>query len=166
MIIYLILGILFVISSVMFFVLKRKGLKFISGILSCVLIVITALISFNPLINSINYGLDLQGGFEVLYEVSPINKEDKLNSDMVYNTYKALLKRVDILGVSEPEITIEGDNRIRVKLAGITNKEEAREVLSSTAMLRYLVMSMVSLRLVYLLKIRICFMMLLVKYLR
>ena len=137
MIIYLILGILFVISSVMFFVLKRKGLKFISGVIACILIVITALISFNPLINSINYGLDLQGGFEVLYEVSPINKEDKLNSDMVYNTYKALLKRVDILGVSEPEITIEGDNRIRVKLAGITNKEEAREVLSSTASLTF-----------------------------
>ena len=137
MIIYLILGILFVVSSVMFFVLKRKGLKFISGVIACILIVITALISFNPLINSINYGLDLQGGFEVLYEVSPINKEDKLNSDMVYNTYKALLKRVDILGVSEPEITIEGDNRIRVKLAGITNKEEAREVLSSTASLTF-----------------------------
>ena len=43
---------------------------------------------------------------------------------------KSILKRIDILGVSEPEITIEGDNRIRVKLAGVTNKEEAREVLS------------------------------------
>ena len=43
----------------------------------------------------------------------------------------------DILGVSEPEITIEGDNHIRVKLAGVTNKEEAREVLSSTASLTF-----------------------------
>jgi len=47
------------------------------------------------------------------------------------------LKRIDILGVSEPEITIEGDNRIRVRLAGVTNKEEAREVLSSTASLTF-----------------------------
>ena len=56
---------------------------------------------------------------------------------MVYNTYQALLKRIDILGVSEPEITIEGNNRIRVKLAGVTNEDQAREILSSTASLTF-----------------------------
>ena len=44
---------------------------------------------------------------------------------MVYNTYKAILKRVDILGVNEPEIAIEDNNKIRIALAGIKNKEEA-----------------------------------------
>jgi len=136
-IIYIILSILFIISILVFFIMKKRVVKVISGITFCVVIIVICLISFNPLISSINYGLDLQGGFEVLYEVSPIDKEDKLDSDMVYNTYKALLKRVDILGVSEPEITVEGDNHIRVKLAGVTNKEEAREVLSSTASLTF-----------------------------
>lgn len=136
-IIYIILGVLFVVSVCLFFLGKKKFVKTISGVVACILIIVTCLVSFSPLINSINYGLDLQGGFEVLYEVSPIDKDDKLDSDMVYNTYKALLKRVDILGVSEPEITIEGDNHIRVKLAGVTNKEEAREVLSSTASLTF-----------------------------
>jgi len=136
-IIYIILGVLFIVSVGMFLFIKKKGIKLVSGIISCIVIIVTCLVSFNPLISSINYGLDLQGGFEVLYDVSPIDKEDKLNSDMVYNTYKALLKRVDILGVSEPEITIEGESHIRVKLAGITNKEEAREVLSSTAALTF-----------------------------
>ena len=56
---------------------------------------------------------------------------------MVYNTYQSLVKRIDILGVSEPEITIEGEDKIRVKLAGIKNKDEAREVLSSTASLTF-----------------------------
>jgi len=136
-VIYIILGVLFIVSVGMFLFIKKKGIKLVSGIISCIVIIVTCLVSFNPLISSINYGLDLQGGFEVLYDVSPIDKEDKLNSDMVYNTYKALLKRVDILGVSEPEITIEGESHIRVKLAGITNKEEAREVLSSTAALTF-----------------------------
>ena len=136
-IIYIILGVLFIVSVGMFLFIRKKGIKLVSGIISCIVIIVTCLVSFNPLISSINYGLDLQGGFEVLYDVSPIDKEDKLNSDMVYNTYKALLKRVDILGVSEPEITIEGESHIRVKLAGITNKEEAREVLSSTAALTF-----------------------------
>ena len=136
-IIYIILGAIFSISILSYFCFKKNIIRFISILISCIVIVITCLVSFNPLIKSINYGLDLQGGFEVLYEISPINKKEKLNSDIVYNTYKSLLKRVDILGVSEPEITIEGENHIRVKLAGITNKEEAREVLSSTASLTF-----------------------------
>ena len=49
----------------------------------------------------------------------------------MYSTYKSILKRIDILGVSEPEITIEGEDKIRIRLAGITNKEEAREVIAN-----------------------------------
>lgn len=135
--IYIILGVVFLVSTLMFFLMKKKGVRLVSGLVSCVIIIVTCLISFSPLLDKINYGLDLQGGFEVLYEVSSLDEEEDLDSDMVNNTYKALLKRVDILGVSEPEITIEGDNRIRVRLAGVTNKEEAREVLSSTASLTF-----------------------------
>ena len=136
-IVYIILGILFLVSSGIFLSLKNKKIKFGCGIISCVIMILTCLISFNPLLDAINYGLDLQGGFEVLYEVSSLDEDKDIDSDMVNNTYKSLLKRIDILGVSEPEITIEGDNRIRVRLAGITNKEEAREVLSSTASLTF-----------------------------
>ena len=94
-----------------------------------IVIITIGMISLLPILcKNLKYGLDLQGGFEVLYEVSPIKKNTKLDSDMVYNTYQSLVKRIDILGVSEPEITIEGDDKIRVKLAGIKNKEEAREV--------------------------------------
>ena len=40
------------------------------------------------------------------------------------------------LGVSEPEITIEG-NKIRVKLPGVTDENEARERLSTPAVLTF-----------------------------
>ena len=33
----------------------------------------------------------------------------------------------------EPEITVEGNNRIRVQLAGVKNADQARRVISSTA---------------------------------
>lgn len=136
-IIYIILGIVVLSSIVSYYQIKKKSIKVISGILICICLIVASIFSFKPLLENINYGLDLQGGFEVLYEISPIDKKDKLDSDMVYNTYKSLLKRIDILGVSEPEITIEGEDHIRVKLAGVTNKEEAREVLSSTASLTF-----------------------------
>ena len=136
-IIYIILISLSLISLILFFGSNSKIIKFLSSSLIVISIIIGCIFSYKPVLDKINYGLDLQGGFEVLYEISPINKKEKLTSDMVYNTYQSLVKRIDILGVSEPEITIEGDNHIRVKLAGITNKEEAREILSSTASLTF-----------------------------
>ena len=125
--IMLILGILLVI--------KNKKFKVIPGILISLVIAISGSLYLPKLMDKINYGLDLQGGFEVLYQVSPI--EGELNSDMVYNTYKSILKRIDILGVSEPEISIEGEDKIRIRLAGVKNKDEAREILSSTAVLTF-----------------------------
>jgi len=135
--IYLILLLITAISTLIYWKNKKNFVKLGSAIIICLCIITEGILSFKPLLDNINYGLDLQGGFEVLYEVSPIDTEEKLDSDMLYNTYKSLLKRIDILGVSEPEITIEGEDRIRVKLAGVTNKEEAREVLSSTASLTF-----------------------------
>ena len=114
-----------------------KKRNFIIGTIIVLIISFICCYFISPLINKINFGLDLQGGFEVLYEVEPLNIEDDLTSDMLYSTYKAILKRIDVLGVSEPEITIEGDNRIRIKLAGITNANDARNTISSTAVLSF-----------------------------
>ena len=135
--IYIVLLLFGVVGIALFCKLKDKLPRVFSLGLTCLCIIVACIISYQPLLDKINYGLDLQGGFEVLYKVSPIDKKSKLDSDMLYNTYKSLLKRIDILGVSEPEITIEGDDQIRVKLAGVKNKEEAREVLSSTASLTF-----------------------------
>ncbi len=108
--------------------LLRTGLLIIIAVIVCFLIV--------PLFKSLNFGLDLQGGFEILYEVSPIDGS-KMTKDKLNATYKSMLKRIDTLGVSEPEITLEGNDRIRVKLAGVTNKEEARNTLSTVATLTF-----------------------------
>ncbi len=110
--------------------------KFIGYNFLIVIILALVLSALYPLFNNINYGLDLQGGFEVLYQVEPL-EEKELSRDMVINTYRTMLKRIDILGVSEPDIIIEGNDRIRVRLAGVTNREEAREILSKTASLTF-----------------------------
>jgi len=133
--IMIILGLVAVIVVVLLKILKNKNLKVLLGSILCLLIITSGVLFLPKLMDKTNYGLDLQGGFEVLYQVNPI--EGELDSDMVYNTYKSILKRIDILGVSEPEITIEGEDKIRIRLAGVTNKEEAREVISSTAVLTF-----------------------------
>ncbi|MFD2446185.1 protein translocase subunit SecDF [Bacillus sp. CGMCC 1.16607] len=88
-------------------------------------------------LNNIKLGLDLQGGFEVLYEVSPVKKGQKIDKEMMASTAEALDKRVNVLGVSEPNIQIEGTNRIRVQLAGVKDQNKAREILSTEANLSF-----------------------------
>ncbi|EAC7123533.1 protein translocase subunit SecDF, partial [Listeria monocytogenes] len=86
---------------------------------------------------NINLGLDLQGGFEVLYEVSPADGKGTVSKQTLTDTVTSLDKRINSLGVAEPSIQIEGDNRIRVQLAGVTDQEEARKMLSTTAQLSF-----------------------------
>ncbi|MCQ6278225.1 protein translocase subunit SecDF [Bacillus sp. EB600] len=89
------------------------------------------------ILNNLKLGLDLQGGFEVLYEVHPAKKGQKIDKDVLASTAKALDKRINVLGVSEPSIQIEGNNRIRVQLAGVTDQSKAREILSTQANLTF-----------------------------
>ncbi|MGI6833615.1 protein translocase subunit SecDF [Bacillus paralicheniformis] len=90
-----------------------------------------------PAADSISLGLDLQGGFEVLYEVQPAKQGDKIDRDALISTVEALNRRANVLGVSEPNIQIEGNNRIRVQLAGVDNQSRAREILSTQAQLTF-----------------------------
>ncbi|TSB45692.1 protein translocase subunit SecD [Alkalicoccobacillus porphyridii] len=82
-------------------------------------------------------GLDLQGGFEVLYEVTPIEETEEITEQTLSATVTALNQRVNVLGVSEPVIQIEGDNRIRVQLAGVDDQETARQLLATEAELTF-----------------------------
>lgn len=85
----------------------------------------------------INLGLDLQGGFEVLYEVEPVEEGAEVTRSLLEGTVDTLNNRVNGLGISEATINIEGENRIRVQLAGVGNQEEARELLSTSAQLTF-----------------------------
>lgn len=85
----------------------------------------------------ITLGLDLRGGFEVLYEVSPLDKKEQVTKKSLTDAVHAIEQRINILGVAEPEIVVEGNNRIRVRLAGAYNQEEARELIGKPAKLTF-----------------------------
>ncbi|BDH62411.1 protein translocase subunit SecDF [Lysinibacillus sp. PLM2] len=88
-------------------------------------------------LDDVKLGLDLQGGFEVLYQVEPLKEGQDITPDVVTDTTTALLNRIDQFGVSEPSVQIEGEDRIRVQLAGLDDQSSARELLSSTANLSF-----------------------------
>ena len=114
---------------------KGKG-KVIRTTIFLVLLVVVLCFLCIPLFKNLKFGLDLQGGFEILYKVESIDGS-KMTHDKIMATYKTLSKRIDSLGVTEPEITIEGNDKIRVKLAGVTNPEVARKQLSTVATLSF-----------------------------
>ena len=114
---------------------KGKG-KVIRNTIILFLIVVGLCLACIPLFKNLKFGLDLQGGFEILYQVDSIDGS-KMTHDKVMATYRTLSKRIDSLGVSESEIFVEGNDKIRVKLAGVTDPEEARKQLSTVATLSF-----------------------------
>lgn len=110
--------------------------KIVKNIFILILLLGVAAMLSIPILKDIKFGLDLKGGFEVLYQVETIDGSD-LTSDVLNNTSKTLIKRIDVLGVTEPSITIEGNDKIRVQLAGVTNPDEARKVLGKAASLSF-----------------------------
>ncbi|ASE33967.1 protein translocase subunit SecDF [Mammaliicoccus sciuri] len=111
----------------------KKRSRIIAFLLLAVLVFSLIGSTTKDITKNVNLGLDLQGGFEVLYQVNPLDKGDKIDNDAVKSTAKTLESRVNVLGVSEPKIQVEEGNRIRVQLAGIKDQNEAREVLSTQA---------------------------------
>ena len=118
--------------------MKKKNAKknVIVTAISMFLLAVVVCLLFIPLFKNLKFGLDLQGGFEILYKVESIDGS-KMNSSKLTATYKTLSKRIDSLGVSEPEIILEGNDKIRVKLAGVTDPEQARTQLSTVATLSF-----------------------------
>ena len=115
---------------------KMKKSKVIIPVCILLICIVGICFSFIPIFKNLNFGLDLQGGFEVLYKVESIDGS-KMNSEKLTATYKTLSKRIDSLGVSEPEIILEGSDKIRVKLAGVKDPDEARKQLSTVATLSF-----------------------------
>jgi len=76
-------------------------------------------------------GLDLQGGISVVLAPTKEAKSDALSKavDIIRN-------RVDSLGVAEPDVSLQGDN-IVVDLPGVENRDKARDLVGTTAELRF-----------------------------
>ncbi|HZK24618.1 MAG TPA: protein translocase subunit SecD [Oscillospiraceae bacterium] len=86
--------------------------------------------------NSLNLGLDLRGGVYVLYRAAETEGAAD-DADKLARAITIIRTRVDALGVAEPNIQKEGQDRIRVELPGIEDQRVAREVIGKTALLKF-----------------------------
>ncbi len=87
--------------------------------------------------DSVELGLDLAGGVYVVLEAETDATGPELQK-LMEQTKTIINERIDGLGIAEPNIAIEGENRIRVELAGIDNPQEAIDLIGKTAQLQFI----------------------------
>lgn len=85
----------------------------------------------------LNLGLDLQGGMRLVLEIDRSKLKADESEDVLDRAYAIIENRVNQLGVTEPVLQKQGDNRIIVELPGIKDSKQAKEIIGKTAQLEF-----------------------------
>ena len=117
----------------------EMNVKRLLVLLLIVAAVFTAVIWTSPnLLGKLRLGLDLKGGFEILYQAETIEPGKEVTQDALRETSRSLTRRAQGPGgVGEPEISPEGSDRIRARIAGVSDQEAVREILKKPANLTF-----------------------------
>ncbi len=86
---------------------------------------------------AIRLGLDLQGGIHVVLRVKTEELDEASREGAVDRAIQVVRNRIDGLGVAEPVIQKEGNDRIIVDLPGYTDAARAEELIGQTAVLEF-----------------------------
>jgi len=90
---------------------------------------------------SINFGLDLAGGTSITLQIDKSGlKEGDDIKDIQAQSLEIIRNRVDQYGLSEPQISPSGDDRILVELAGVDDST-AKALVGSTAKLEFKILA-------------------------
>ncbi len=105
----------------------------------CLLIITSGYYAFQTAFDredGIKRGLDIAGGLYVLMETVETGDRD-VDEDAVERAIEIIRNRVDELGVAEPVIAAQGDDRIRIELPDLEDVEQARDIIGRTALLQF-----------------------------
>ena len=82
-------------------------------------------------------GLDLQGGIHMVYKADLSNVEPGEEASIMEGVKAVLENRINPLGVTEPVIQIQGQDRILLELPGLSITDKEKERLSRVALLEF-----------------------------
>ncbi len=89
-----------------------------------------------PVSEATQLGLDLEGGVSVQLEGSQTGGDEVTREEM-QRASEVIRQRVDSLGVTEPEIQLQGQDQMIVNIPGITDSDRAVELIGRTAQLGF-----------------------------
>jgi SecD/SecF fusion protein len=101
-----------------------------------VVFLLIALSAFAIVAKKTRLGLDLKGGVELVYQGKP-TQQSAVTSDALNRAIDIMRKRVDKLGVAEPQIQSTGSNQIDVALPDVSNAQRAQQQVGQTAQLYF-----------------------------
>lgn len=81
-------------------------------------------------------GLDLKGGISLVYEATPAQGKT-IDEGVLAKTVEKMRERVDKLGVTEPDITTQGTDKVVVQLPGVHDPARAKNIVGQTAQLQF-----------------------------
>jgi len=100
-------------------------------------IIAGSLVLVLPIQHKIKLGLDLQGGVRVLLQLQPSPEVPQITRQIQTEVQQVIDARINGLGVSEPQITSVGNDRILVELPNVKNPDEAVRSLKDVAKLDF-----------------------------
>jgi len=80
-------------------------------------------------------GLDLQGGVQLIYQADLSSVTDK--SGAMAGLRDVIERRVNMFGISEPVVQIQGQDRLLVELPGVTDVQQAIKMIGETPYLEF-----------------------------
>ncbi len=86
---------------------------------------------------AIRLGLDLQGGIHVVLRVKTEELGPSERDGATDRAIQIIRNRIDGLGVAEPQIVKQGDDRIVIDLPGYTDANRAEDLIGQTAQLKF-----------------------------
>ena len=101
-----------------------------------VIFVLSIILAF-PLDQKISLGLDLKGGMHLVYKIDTQDLSDKEKGGISERAVEIIRNRIDELGVKEPVIQPQGNERILVQLPGVVDRDRALEIIGKTALLEF-----------------------------
>ncbi|HJQ75304.1 MAG TPA: protein translocase subunit SecD, partial [Gaiellaceae bacterium] len=116
---------------------ERRNYLLLMGAIAAALVgAVLLAVPHSPAYKKPTLGLDLQGGIEIVLRAIP-PKGQQINSAQMQTAQQIMTSRVDKLGVTSPNVAVQGGNEIVIQLAGIHDQAKAAKIIGTTGQLQF-----------------------------
>ena len=118
---------------------ERRNYLLVLGAITALLVgAILLIVPASPIHKKATLGLDLQGGLEVVLRAVPASnsKADQITPAGMQTAQQIMNSRVNKIGVSSPNVAIQGGNEIVIQLAGVHDPAKAAKIIGTTGQLQ------------------------------
>jgi SecD/SecF fusion protein len=115
---------------------ERRNYLVVLGAIAALLVgAVLLAVPGSPAYKKPTLGLDLQGGLEVVLRAVP-QKGQSIDPQQMAVAQQVITRRVNSLGLSSPNVAIQGGDEIVIQLAGVHDPAKAAKTIGSTGQLQ------------------------------